>query len=184
MSRAAEALLEFAVIHAFARFQNKSWDTGMKHVLVLLAVLSLSVMSVCSSGSGSGSSIIPPVQAQAGYSNASVTGTYSIVFGNQDYSGLGSFVADGSGKITSGTVNINPGTGATCGYQVAGTYSLSSTASGTAAMTITPSAGNNAQVCGPAETLQFSIQAASQGATLLLNQYSTGNEYWGSAFRQ
>lgn len=157
----------------------------MKNAIGIAVVLYLAMLTGCS-GSGGGNSLVsvPPVLAQSGYSTASVNGTYSIVFGNQDYSGLGSFVADGNGNISSGTININPGAGVSCGYQVAGTYSLTNSASGSASMDITPSAGNDASWCGPAETLQFSIRAASQGSVLLFNQYSVGNEYWGSAFKQ
>ena len=75
----------------------------MKIVGVVAAFLSLGLLTSCGS-SNSGSSIVPPVQAQSGYSTASISGTYSVLF-RQYFGGyIGSFKADGSGNITAGTL--------------------------------------------------------------------------------
>jgi hypothetical protein len=53
----------------------------MRTKLLLCGTYLLLVLLTACSGSGTGStSIIPPVMAQTGYSNASLSGTYSVTF--------------------------------------------------------------------------------------------------------
>ena len=156
---------------------------NVKSAVVLFGVICLVVISGCSGG---GSSIItvPPVSAQTGYSNASITGTYSLVLehGSQG-TGTGFFVADGNGNITSGTMSIVPGP---CNASISGTYNLSSTASGTAAITAT-------QITGPTGCLgnffqavsgawPFNIQAGASGASLLFGTSTLPAGVSGSVF--
>jgi hypothetical protein len=157
----------------------------MKFAAALAATICLAILTSCGSSGGS-SSIIPPVQAQSGYSNASITGTYSFLLNQSgNVAALGSFVTNGTGTITSGTVTI--GTGASgCSGTVTGNYSLSSTASGTASLTFTITSG--ASICTnngwfAPSSLAFDIQAGSSGASLLLASSSNPNVQ-GTAVKQ
>jgi hypothetical protein len=153
----------------------------MKFAAVFAAAISLALVTSCGSSGGGSTSIVPPVQAQSGYSDASITGTYSFLLDQSgNYSALGTFVANGSGSITSGTVTVmNSGT-PSCSATVTGSYSLSSTATGTASLVFTP-----ANSCGefPANILTFNIEAGQSGASLLLASTVTGN-LSGSAAKQ
>jgi hypothetical protein len=129
------------------------------------AALLVLLLSGCgSSGSSSSSSSLPVVSAQTTYSNASVTGTYSVVL-EEGYteSLIGSFKADGNGNITAGTFTDNQGAGSLCSVTASGTYSLGSSASGTATITFN-STGN----CIPTRALNFNLQAGAQGNSLQL----------------
>ena len=140
----------------------------MKFVAVLAATISLALLTSC--GSSGSTSIIPPVQAQSGYSNASITGTYSAIFitGATGANAVGSFIADGNGHITSGTLvfsDIN----STCTGTLTGTYSLSSSASGTASLTfVVPSCAS----FNYSKTDNYIIQAGSSGASLFAQALS------------
>jgi hypothetical protein len=156
----------------------------MRFATVLTATIGLALLSGC--GGSGGASIVPPVIAQSGYSNASITGTYSFLLNQSgNVAALGSFVANGAGAITSGTVTI--GTGASsCSGTVAGNYSLSSTASGTASLTFAISSGaSNCTSNGwfAASSLAFNIEAGSSGASLLLASSSDPNVQ-GTAVKQ
>jgi hypothetical protein len=138
-----------------------------------------------SSGSGS-SSIVnpPPVQAQSGYSNSSITGTYSIVLSRGDAeSDIGSFKADGNGNISSGTLSVIQGVGfPICTVSFTGTYSLQSTASGTANINTQPS---NTSACAglTSQSVSFVLQAAQSGDSVLFAANTTAM-YSGSASKQ
>jgi hypothetical protein len=113
---------------------------------------------------------VPPVYAQTGYSNTSITGTYSILLSvGAQGTAAGSFKADGNGNITAGTLKI-VNYSSTCTVGFTGTYSLSSDASGTASLTSTLSSGSSSCLgdwnqLSPTGT--FSIQAGGSGASLL-----------------
>ncbi len=158
----------------------------MKITAFLAAATMLAFATSCGSSGGGSTNIVPPVQAQSGYSDASITGTYSFLLNQSgDYSALGTFVANGSGSITSGTVTIlNAGGPASCSASVTGSYSLSSNASGTATLTFAVTSGaSNCTGLFPANILTFNIEAGSSGASLLLASTATGN-LSGSATKQ
>jgi len=134
----------------------------MKVAAAFAATIGLALLTSC--GSSGGTSIIPPVNAQPGYSNASITGTYSATFisGANGANSIGSFVADGSGHITSGALVFSD-ISSTCTGTFSGTYSLSSSASGTASLTfVVPSCAT----FNYSKTDNFIIQAGSSGASL------------------
>jgi hypothetical protein len=159
----------------------------MKFAAVFAAAITLTLITSCGSSGGGSTSIVPPVQAQSGYSDASITGTYSFILNQSgDYSALGTFSANGSGTITSGTVTItNAGTPApSCSGTLTGNYSLLSSATGTASLTFTITSGaSNCTGLFPASWLTFNIEAGSSGASLLLASSFNGN-LQGSAIKQ
>lgn len=77
------------------------------------------------------------------FSNSSLTGSYAFSFSGVDHLGFfaaaGSFQADGAGKITAGTIDINSGSGIFPNQAITGTYTVSANGQGTA--TFTASAG-------------------------------------------
>ncbi len=77
------------------------------------------------------------------FSDTSLTGSYAFSFSGANQSGFlavaGSFEANGSGKITGGTIDINSGAGIFTDQAITGTYAVSSSGLGTA--TLTASAG-------------------------------------------
>ncbi len=79
---------------------------GVKTVLAIAAVLSLSFLVACSSSSPKGQA--PPT---GGFSNSNLSGTYAFSVIGEDVNGgivafAGTFAANGSGGITSGTIDI------------------------------------------------------------------------------
>jgi hypothetical protein len=145
----------------------------MKTPVAVAALFSLALLTSCGSSGGGSTSIIPPVQAQSGYSTASISGTYSVLFHQYIFGAyIGSFKADGNGNITSGTLTwSNFGTTPyTCtGITFSGTYNLQSTAIGTASLTLTGPNVNSSCTSPSAQTSgSFIIQAGSDGASLLL----------------
>lgn len=139
----------------------------------LCILLSIAVLAMgCGSGSGSGGvSMVPPVQAQSSYSSATVAGTYSVYLA-EGYTEtlLGSFIADGKGNISSGSLIENNGGGPTsiCTVSITGSYTVQSSASGTATISSSapglvgcPGSGNSVT------SIQFNIQAGQQGDTVL-----------------
>lgn len=121
----------------------------MKKILALFSITFLTVLSGCSgansSNSGGGSSIIPPVQASSGYTNASMAGTYaySFILESGEQTLYGTFTADGNGNFTSGLMNVAHYTGGTvpaqCAYTFTGTYNIQTDGSGTSTWTPVPS---------------------------------------------
>ena len=81
---------------------------------------------------------------------------------------------DGNGNITDGSIQYPvPGLAAdqTRQYSMKGTYSVSSSASGTATLAFTFTGGNTDQGMVPflpATPLAFTLQAAQQGASVIL----------------
>lgn len=144
----------------------------MRNKLLLCGASLLLVFTGCSgSGSGTGStSIIPPVMAQTGYSNASLNGTYSMswwsFYGGNDpnnggyYSAVGTIQFDGNGNINGGTITLsNPGN-FTCAESVSGTYSLQSTALGSATINF----ASTTKGCSPSDMWQVSLAAGGNGS--------------------
>ena len=166
--------------------------------LVLLGPIAIFAIAGCSSGSASNSNPItnpPPVSAQTAYSNASLSGTYSISTGIYSGAGgcpsgetgviaiTGTMQFDGNGNITGGTFQYP-----ICGqpansprvYTLKGTYSVSNSASGTATLTFTQISGNTNSGLVPlipsATPYAFNLQAAQQGASVILAE-SDGLQY-------
>jgi len=146
----------------------------MKNTFVIALVLSLASLSGCSASSGSngGSSIIPPVQAQSGYSNASLTGTYAFAFGSRADMDVyvGTFNADGNGNIT-GTLkskSLTIGQESYCSTSLSGTYSIQSSGAGTMSWTLTPSGtspcASNDITISDISPQTFALEVAQQGA--------------------
>jgi hypothetical protein len=73
------------------------------------------------------------------FTNASLSGSYAYSFSGVNANGFfavaGSFQADGAGKITAGTIDINSGSGIVTNQSVTGTYAVSSNGQGTATLT-------------------------------------------------
>ena len=172
-----------------------------------------SVMLVGCQGDGGGSGTIvnpTPVQAQSGYSSASLSGTYTITMlagSNGAFSSpipfMGTLVLDGNGNITSGNIieaastygsSAVPGTTTTCPITATGTYTLGNNATGSASLTlsgaiVSANATNNTVVdgCLPVPPqLSFSIGAAQQGQVFVFQPTagSTMISLSGSASKQ
>jgi hypothetical protein len=126
------------------------------------------------------------VQAQTSYSNASLTGTYTITMiagsagaVSSPVPFMGTLVFDGNGNITSGNITGasfppagNPGTTTDCPITATGTYTLANNATGTASLTLagasvsSTATGNETTSNGcltVAPQLSLSIAAAQQG---------------------
>ena len=157
----------------------------MKKLFLLCAISSLLLsFSGCSSGSSTG---MQTVLAQTGYSNASLSGTYSVQMvspysnsGVGFYNGIGTIQFNGSGSITTGTLNVYfAGHTAPCVYGATGTYSLQSTALGTAALNLSTSTAG----CAVTVTYQLSLAAANSGLGIQFAS-TDGNIIAGSAVNQ
>ncbi len=168
----------------------------MKNVITtcLTAVLLLA-LTACASGisstssssspGGSGTTIIPPVFAQTIYSNSSLSGTYSAswwMFNSAEqitsyYDALGVLKFDGAGNITSGRISIyNTDPTFPCKFNVTGTYSIDSTATGSASLTLVPIATSS---CKTGDTWKLDIAAADGGAAIqMMRTDQIGNGSW------
>ncbi len=148
-------------------------------------------LAICLSGcSGGGGSVISPnpVSAQTGYSNASVSGTYSLMLahGSQG-TGTGSFSADGNGNITNGTMTVVVGPATSCSVTFTGSYVLNSNASGTANFNATETSGSTACLSSFLQgssngAWSFSMVAGSNGASLIFGTSSLPSGDSGSVF--
>ena len=163
--------------------------------LLLLCITSplLLTLSACSAGSASGGN--QTVLAQTTYSNASLSGTYSVVWTNVGspeagnlnafYSGVGTLQLSGTGNITSGTVSFYREAGAIstsavpCVYSVTGTYSIQSTALGTASLSLSSSTSG----CTATASWQIALAAADGGAAVQMSR-ADGAVASGSAVKQ
>ncbi len=162
--------------------------------LLLICITSplLLALSACSAGTaaGTGSGINQPVLAQTTYSSASLSGTYSIEYmctycdttgtGNSYDAGVGTLQLNGSGAINGGTLNIyNSYATKPCVYSVTGTYSIQSTALGTASLSLSSSTTG----CTPTTNWQLALAAADGGAAIQFTR-SDGYMASGSAIKQ
>ena len=169
----------------------------------LFCAVAIFVVVGCSSGSNSSSNPItnpPPVSGQTMYSNAALSGTYSISMslppGTATGSGstvipiAGTMQFDGNGNITGGSIQYPvPGLAAdqTRQYSMKGTYSVSSSASGTATLTFTQTGGNTDQQYVPfipTTPFAFTLQAAQQGASAILAESDGLAGMWIIALKQ
>ena len=145
----------------------------MKKYLKALALLpAFATLIACSSGNGSAStssSSSSTVYAQTTYSTASLSGTYSVNWlnvSNSDssnlggyYTGIGTLKFDGAGNVT-GSLNVYAANPTMCAYTITGTYSLQSTALGTATFKLDTSTSG----CTSKPTLQVALAAGNGGA--------------------
>ena len=159
--------------------------------LLLICVTSplFLVLNACSSGSSSSSSS-QTVMAQSSYSTSSLSGTYSVVWtnvassekGNLNafYTGVGSLQLNGSGTVTAGTLSFYTlGSTAPCVYSATGTYSLQSTALGSATLNLSSSTNG----CTASATWQIALAAADGGLAIQMSR-TDGNVASGSAVKQ
>lgn len=146
----------------------------MKKMFALFCITFLTVLSGCSGANGTnggGSSMIPPVQASTGYTNANVAGSYaySFILESGEQTLYGTFTSDGNGNLTSGIMNVAHYTGGAvptpCAYTFTGTYNIQSDGSGTS--TWTPVASTTSPCPSTYfATASFHLVIAQQGADI------------------
>jgi len=109
-----------------------------RSLYLVVALASFSLFTGCGNSSSSSNVVAPP----SGSNNALLQGQYAFEFAGQNGGGfltaIGSFTADGQGKITAGLEDVNNGTGVQS-LTLTGTYAIGSDRRGTAF--ITTSAG-------------------------------------------
>jgi hypothetical protein len=102
-----------------------------KILLTLLSIALIAPLVAC--GGGSSNSVLVPAAPSggnpAGFSNASLTGSYTFaahgLTNNNKFAVAGAFTADGNGRITSGTRDtVNDAGGQALGESIAGTYTV------------------------------------------------------------
>ncbi len=148
------------------------------------AILALAVLCsplLLSTGCGA-NGIDSVVSAQQSYSNASLTGTYSFnEVGSTNglwHDGNGTLQFDGNGNVKGTMTNYYVGANP-CQFSIAGTYTLSSSASGTASLTTT---STNSNCVGSAGTVN--LQAAQQGQSLAFAETDGQRLDTGTALKQ
>lgn len=137
----------------------------MKKPSLFLFALGLAVLSV-SCGGGGGPTIFPPPTVQAAaFSNASLSGGYSVADsgetlgpGSIKFAEVGVITFDGAGGLK-GSATMNDG-GTICLATVTGSYSINSDGSGSATLTQTPDAVSAARGC---TTITFQVALALSG---------------------
>ena len=161
-----------------------------KILLLCFASLLIVALNACSAGSASSNQT---VSAQTTYSNSSLSGTYSASFvsaysstneivtgDNPFYTGTGTIQLSGTGSITGGTLQIyTSGSTTPCVFSASGTYSLQSTALGTATLIL----NSSTKGCTTTDTWQLTLAAADSGGAILFAR-SDGNIASGSAIKQ
>lgn len=172
----------------------------MKKLFLLCIASSLLVaLGACSAGSASSNQT---VSAQTTYSNASLSGTYSVTLvntfgeegevylgnGTVGYTGVGTIQLNGAGAITGGTLNLyisgDPApppanAPAPCPFSVTGTYSVQSTALGIATLNLSSSTSG----CVTSESWQLAFAAANGGEAIQFVR-TDGELTSGSAIKQ
>lgn len=154
-------------------------------LLTILAAFSLLPFTAGCGGATSGSLGDPsPVFAQSAYTTSSLSGTYSVnEFGITDtlqHDGTGTLTFDGNGNYT-GTVTDYYVSSTACKYTIAGTYTISNDASGTANSTSTP-ADPESGCTGSVGT--FSLQLAQQGQSMVFAETDGQRLDTGTAVKQ
>jgi hypothetical protein len=137
-----------------------------KYFLASLAAISLIAIAGC--GGGSSVSFPPP---QGTFTNANLNGPFAFSYTGSDAGGFlavaGSFVADGSGHITSGIEDINSGTAVSTNTAVSGTYVVRADGRGTITLT-SPTPNSNS-------TLDFVIVAGGHALVTRFDNRATGS---------
>ena len=140
-------------------------DRKSAATLALVSLLALQLAAGCGGSAISSMANPPAVSAQQSYSNASLSGVYSLsesgVIGSQMHNGTGTLQFDGNGTLTGSLTDYYAG-GSPCQFSITGTYSVTSSASGTASVTTTttnPACSGN--------TGAVSIEVAQQGQSMV-----------------
>lgn len=164
----------------------------MKPLSALMGAFALMLLAGC--GGGSGQSFAPapqPVQAQSGFSNASLDGLYGVSFVGANVGsgaiqevldGIATANFNGQGGMTSGSLTEYTSSG-TCTYTISGTYSISIT--GAATWTVT--AANPSPSTCPSGATQFSGTVSQSGDMAVFAESdgaSTGGFLSGTAIKQ
>lgn len=155
----------------------------MRFLSVAVLILLCLMLAECG---GRGST--PTVSAQSPtYSEASLNGSYAFsVVGDwtqgQAFNGIGTIVFNGSGAITGGSLTeLVFTTGPSCPATLTGTYSISSSGSGTAQITATPDSPCTGAWQGSSP---FNIEVSQSGASVLLASTSSSPAFTGTALKQ
>jgi len=140
-------------------------DRKSAATLALVSLLALQLAAGCGGSAISSMANPPAVSAQQSYSNASLSGVYSLnesgTTGGQLHDGSGTLQFDGNGTLTGSLTYYYVG-GSPCQFSITGTYSVTSSASGTANLATTTT---NPACTG--ETGTVSIQVAQQGQSVV-----------------
>jgi hypothetical protein len=132
--------------------------------LFIAAAIALVMVAGC--GGGSSVNFPPP---QGGFTNSNLNGPFAFSYTGSDAGGFlavaGSFVADGSGHITSGTQDINSAAAVSTNVASSGTYLVRSDGRGT--ITLNSPAGNS--------TLDFVIVAGGHALVTRFDNRATGS---------
>jgi hypothetical protein len=116
-----------------------------------------------------------------------LSGTYSFsIFGfipasSTLLSGQGTAQLDGNGNVTAMSFTDYYTSGSPCQFTGKGTYSVTSSASGTTSVTVTSA---NCPGSAPTAPLTFVLQAAQQGASFLLTENDGGELATVTALKQ
>lgn len=154
----------------------------------LVVILATAVLALNGCSGGAGISYTPPtVLAQTTYSVASLNGTYSVQLvspfstsGAAFYSGVGTLQLNGTGTVSGGTIDVYFSASTTpCVYSPSGTYSLQSTALGTASISLTSSTSG----CATTETWKMALAAGNSGTNFQFSSID-GNVISGTAVKQ
>jgi hypothetical protein len=144
-------------------------------VLKRFPLVTALLLIVAGCGGGGHSLTFPP--PQGGFTNANLSGPFAFSYVGSDARGFlavaGSFQADGSGHITSGTQDINSGFGIRTNTAITGTYTVRADGRGSA--TLNSPAGNTTidfviVAGGHALVTRFDTSAAGSGT---IDQQST-----------
>src|ERR1700742_266052 len=133
--------------------------------LILITITTVLITISGCGGSGQSLSFPPP---QGGFTNSNFTGPFAFSYTGTDggfLAGGGSFQADGSGHISSGTQDINSGLGINTNVAISGTYTVRADGRGT--INITSAAGNS--------TLDFVIVANGHALVTRFDGNATGS---------
>lgn len=133
-----------------------------------------------------------PVQAQSGFSNASLTGTYGVSFVGADVAsgsiqgvndGIATVHFDGQGYLTSGNLTEYTSSGP-CTFTLTGTYSVASSG----AVSLTVNSGNPSSNCTVTGPSQYSGEVSQNGDTAVFAESdgtaSGGGFLSGTAIKQ
>ncbi len=151
--------------------------------ILTIALSFASLFSIGCGGNALSSLGNPPVvSAQQSYSDASLNGAYSFnesgSTGTQFHDGSGTLQFDGNGNLTGTLTEYYVGS-SPCQFSVTGTYSVSSSASGTASLTTTSA---NPGCIGSSGTVN--IQVAQQGQSLVYAETDGQRLATGNALKQ
>ena len=140
-------------------------DRKSAATLALVSLLALQLAAGCGGSAISSMANPPAVSAQQSYSNASLSGVYSLsetgTNAGQMHEGTGTLQFNGNGTLTGTLTDYYVG-GSPCQFSITGTYSVNSSASGTANVT---TATTNSACTGDSGAV--SIQVAQQGQSMV-----------------